>query len=139
MTELTQFINDQLVLVGTFAMLLGLLVFNIIGEKFKKYKDVSVNEVVSLMDDKKTTIIDVRELKERSAGFITNDTHIPLAQIKTKLDSLKKDSNIVVYCRSGSRSAYACKQLTKANFEKVYNLKGGFMAWLKANMPIKLK
>lgn len=139
MTELIQFINDQLVLVGTFVMLIGLLIFNIIGEKLKKYQDISVNEVVALMDDKKTTIIDVREIKERSGGFIANDTHIPLAQIKTKLDSLKKDNNIVVYCRSGSRSAYACKQLTKENFEKVYNLKGGFMAWLKENMPIKLK
>ena len=139
MTELVQFINDQLVLVGTFVVLFGLLIFNIIGEKFKKYKDVSVNEVVDLMDDKNTTIIDVRETKERTGGFIGNDTHIPLAQIKIKLDTLKKDNNIVVYCRSGSRSAYACKQLTKANFEKVYNLKGGFIAWLKENMPIKLK
>jgi rhodanese-related sulfurtransferase len=138
MTEFIQFINEQLILVGTFVMLIALLLFNIIGEKFKKYQDISVNEVVDLMNDKNTTVIDVRETKERTGGFIANDLHIPLAQMKTKLDTLKKDNNIVIYCRSGSRSAFACKQLTKAEFTKVYNLKGGFMAWLKANMPIKL-
>ena len=139
MTELIQFVNDQLVLVGTFVMLLGLLIFNIIGEKFKKYTDISVNEMINLMDDKKTTIIDVRELKERTGGFIANGVHIPLAQVKGKLNTLKPENNIIIYCRSGSRSAHACRQLTKANFENVYNLKGGFLAWLKASMPIKTK
>ncbi|SFV64040.1 Rhodanese-like domain protein [hydrothermal vent metagenome] len=137
MTELMQFINDQLILVGTFVALIFMLISNIIGEKFKKYQDINTNNAVSLMEDKKLKIIDVREIKERTSGYINNDINIPLAQIKNKLTTLNSDDKFLIYCRSGSRSAYACKQLTKAGFTNVYNLKGGFVAWEGANMPIK--
>ena len=79
----------------------------------------------------------MREAKERKKGFIANDLHIPLAQVKNKLDTLDKNKKILVYCRSGARASHIAGLLTRNHFAQVYNLKGGISAWNKANMPIK--
>ena len=45
----------------------------------------------------------------------------------------------MVNCKSGNRSAMACGILRKAGFTKVYNLKGGIVAWQREQMPTTLK
>ena len=76
------FADDQLLITGTLAILIGLFVVSIISEKFRKYKVVDVNGAINLMDNDDLLIIDVREDKERKSGFISNDIHIPLKQVK---------------------------------------------------------
>lgn len=139
MNELLEFLlaDEQLFTTITLFILIALLVGHMIAEKFKKYQDVDVNEAVSLMDDDNLVKLDVREAKERKAGFIEGDTHIPLAQVKKSLDSIDKDKKVLVYCRTGSRSSHIAALLSRNGFEHVYNLKGGIRAWEKANMPIK--
>jgi rhodanese-related sulfurtransferase len=88
------------------------------------------------MDDDSLIILDVREEKERSSGFIKSDTHIPMSQVKAKLDSLDKSQKILAYCRTGSRSNRIAELLCRNQFENVYTLKGGFDAWQKAGLPI---
>jgi rhodanese-related sulfurtransferase len=41
-----------------------------------------------------------------------------------------------VYCRSGNRSTGYCSSLRKQGFETVYNLKGGVLAWERAELPL---
>ena len=98
---------------------------------------VDTNGAVSLMDDDELIILDVREEKERSVGFLTNDLNIPMGQVKAKMDSLDKSKNILVYCKSGTRSDRIADILSKNDFQKVSSLKGGFNAWLKADLPIQ--
>lgn len=129
--------DDQIFTTITLIVLIALFVGNIVFDKLKKYTDVDANSAISLMDEKDLIILDVREAKERKAGFIANDTHLPLAQVKNQLGSLDKNKKILVYCRSGGRSAHIAGLLTRNNFEQVYSLKGGFKAWQKANLPIK--
>ena len=90
MTELIEFLQGELLLTGTLLALIVLLIVNLYGDKFKKYEVVDTNGAISLMDDDDLIILDVREEKERSSGFIKSDIHIPMAQVKTKLDSLDK-------------------------------------------------
>ncbi len=138
MQEIIEFISEQAILAGAFFGLLIMLIVNVISEKFKKHKDVDINEAISIIDDTKNLVlIDTREQKERKAGHIANDVNIPMSQLKSKINTFDKDKNILLYCRNGSRSSYACKLFTKAGFEKVYNLKGGFNLWQKSNLPIK--
>lgn len=129
--------DDQIFTTITLIVLIALFVGNIVFDKLKKYTDVDANSAISLMDEKDLIILDVREAKERKAGFIANDTHLPLAQVKNQLGSLDKNKKILVYCRSGGRSSHIAGLLTRNNFEQVYSLKGGFKAWQKANLPIK--
>ena len=87
MIELIEFLQGELLLSGTLFALIILLIVNIYSEKFKKYEVVDTNGAVTLMDDD-LIILDVREEKERSAGFIDSDLNIPMGQVKSKLDSL---------------------------------------------------
>ncbi len=137
--EILDFLRDdeQIFTTITLVILIILLIGNIVVDKLKKYKDIDLNAAVTLMDKKDLIILDVREEKERNAGYIVNDTHIPMGQVKNKLSTLDKNKKVLVYCRKGSRSAHIAGMLTRNKFDQVYNLKGGINAWKKANLPIK--
>ena len=135
--EFIQFLQGELLLTGTLFALIILLIVNIYSEKYRKYQVVDTNGAVSLMDDDELLIIDVREEKERKAGFLSNDLNIPMGQVKAKMDTLDKSKNILVYCKSGTRSDRIADILSKNDFQKVSSLKGGFNAWLKADLPIQ--
>jgi rhodanese-related sulfurtransferase len=135
--EFIQFLQGELLLTGTLFALIILLIVNIYSEKNRKYQVVDTNGAVSLMDDDDLIILDVREEKERKAGFLSNDINIPMGQLKTKMDTLDKSKNILVYCKSGTRSDRIADILSKNDFQKVSSLKGGFNAWLKAELPIE--
>ena len=135
--EFIQFLQGELLLTGTLFALIILLIVNIYSEKYRKYQVVDTNGAVSLMDDDELIIIDVREEKERKAGFLSNDLNIPMGQVKAKMDSLDKSKNILVYCKSGTRSDRIADILSKNDFQKVSSLKGGFNACLKADPPIQ--
>ena len=134
--EFIQFLQGELLLTGTLFALIILLIVNIYSEKNRKYQVVDTNGAVSLMDDDDLIILDVREEKERKVGFLSNDINIPMGQLKTKMDTLDKSKNILVYCKSGTRSDRIADILSKNDFQKVSSLKGGFNAWLKADLPI---
>ena len=135
--EFIQFLQGELLLTGTLFALIILLIVNIYSEKNRKYQVVDTNGAVSLMDDDDLIILDVREEKERKAGFLSNDINIPMGQLKAKMDTLDKSKNILVYCKSGTRSDRIADILSKNDFQKVSSLKGGFNAWLKADLPIE--
>ena len=137
--EILEFLlnDDQIFTTITLAVLIALFIGNIVTDKLKKYEDVDANGAIALMDEKNLIILDVREAKERKAGYIAKDTHIPLSQVIIQLDSLDNSKKILVFCRSGSRSSHIAGLLTRNNFEQVYNLKGGMLAWQRANLPIK--
>ena len=75
-------------------------------------------------------LLDVRTPGEFEGGHIDGATNIPVQELEAKLASLpaKKDQDIVVYCRSGARSATARQMLLKAGFTKVHDL-GGMSNW----------
>ena len=135
--EFIQFLQGELLLTGTLFAQIILLIVNIYSEKYRKYQVVDTNGAVSLMDDDELIIIDVREEKERKAGFLSNDLNIPMGQVKAKMGSLDKSKNILVYCKSGTRSDRIADILSKNDFQKVSSLKGGFNARLKADLPIQ--
>lgn len=136
MTEIIDFLIKEIFISGTLLFLIILLIANIVSDKLKKYTDINTNQAINLMNSKDLIILDVREDKERVNGHIINDKHIPVAQVKSKLNELDKDKKILVYCRSGNRSSHICSTLKRAEFPLVYNLAGGFNAWIKANLPI---
>ena len=74
-------------------------------------------------------LIDVRSPGEYASGHIDGARNIPLDQIagRTK-DVGRKDEPVVVYCRSGMRSAQAKSKLEAAGFTQVHNL-GGMSRW----------
>lgn len=76
-------------------------------------------------------ILDVRRSDERDLRHIANSLHIPLHELEDRIDEIEpyKDKEIVVYCRSGNRSAQACMLLRMMGFKNPINLKGGLISW----------
>jgi adenylyltransferase/sulfurtransferase len=75
-------------------------------------------------------IIDVREDYEVAIARIPNATHIPLAQVLTRMNEIEPNRETVVYCKMGGRSARAIDALQRSGFEgKLINLKGGITGW----------
>jgi len=77
-------------------------------------------------------LIDVRNDDEVARGVILGAKHIPLASLPQLFDKLSKKSSIVFYCHSGVRSAYAASYLAEQDYQDVYNLAGGIIAWANA-------
>jgi molybdopterin/thiamine biosynthesis adenylyltransferase/rhodanese-related sulfurtransferase len=80
-------------------------------------------------------LLDVREPNEWSAGHLANARHIPMRQIPVQIESLPRDTEIVVYCRSGGRSANVQHYLLSNGFRNVKNLAGGLKAWAREVDP----
>ena len=108
-------------------------------------KRLSYEESNLLIKNYKTVIIDVREESEvYSQGVIKNAIHIPrgLIEFQLKPDSNKNpvsidsETNILVYCAGGYRSALAAKSLIDLGFKNVYNL-GGFQEWVESGGEIQ--
>ncbi len=82
------------------------------------------------LDQKKgMVLLDVRTDKDYDQGHIPGAVHVPLADIGERVKKLKKDKDIVVYCRSGNQSIWAIKRLMGMGYKNLYNLKGGYSAW----------
>ncbi len=75
------------------------------------------------------TLLDVREPHEWEICSIEGSTRIPLGSLLERLDELNPDEQIVVYCRSGSRSGRAMHMLRGSGFSRVTNLEGGILRW----------
>ena len=75
-------------------------------------------------------LLDVRQPDEHKQANIKNSILIPLGDLQQRIAELEpvKGKEIIVYCRSGARSAHACTVLSKEGFN-VANLEGGMMAW----------
>lgn len=80
------------------------------------------------LDPQKSVLLDVRQPEERRSGHIPGSMHIPLDQLRSRLDELPKDREIIVHCRSGQRSYYACRILSQHGF-RTRNLTGSYRTW----------
>jgi|TARA_Y100000816_G_scaffold41453_1_gene26088 rhodanese-related sulfurtransferase len=108
-------------------------------------KRLSYNESLELINNTQTVIIDVREESEvYNLGLIKNAVHIPRGLIEFKLSPnsqnnpvlINDNTNILVYCAGGYRSALAAKTLLDLGFKNVYNL-GGFKEWVESGGEIQ--
>mgnify|MGYP000859632298 FL=1 len=82
------------------------------------------------------TLVDVRMPDEFSGGYIPGAINISLQELNQKMNKIPKDKPVVVYCRSGNRSAYAAQALIQAGYSEVMDL-GGIIEWARAGLPIK--
>jgi molybdopterin/thiamine biosynthesis adenylyltransferase/rhodanese-related sulfurtransferase len=74
-------------------------------------------------------LIDVREPHELKISHIDGAELIPLGSLASRMHELDSSDEIVLFCKSGTRSARALELLAGAGFRKVKNLRGGINAW----------
>jgi len=81
-------------------------------------------------------LIDVRTPEEFADGHIPGAINISVQTLADRLDEVPRGVPVVVYCRSGNRSAQASQILAQAGYETIYDL-GSIGAWQQAGLPIE--
>jgi rhodanese-related sulfurtransferase len=132
--QLSEFVgNHPLLFLALFAIL-AMLLGGELKHRLSGIGEVGPGEATRMLNHDDAILIDMRPDKEYRDGHIVNALHAP--DINTaKLDKYR-NRPVIVYCRSGNRSAGYCSKLRKQGFESVYNLKGGVIAWERAELPL---
>ncbi len=104
--------------------MLGFVAENILNGMVR-FVDIKTFDKWQEKEPDKYIVLDVTEQMERMVFSIPNSYHIPLGQIKNRLDELDKDKTIITYCAVGVRSYNAARTLMQNGFTKVYVLEGG--------------
>ena len=101
------------------------------GTRAESFKDISTEEAEHLIKEPGTFLLDVRTAEEYAAERLAKATLVPVQVLASQLDKLPKDKErpILLYCRSGHRSGVAADLLAKQGYKKLYNMRGGIMAW----------
>jgi len=87
-------------------------------------------------DDTPHLLIDVRTPEEFASGHIQNAINISVETLQARLDEVPGGTPVVVYCRSGNRSASAAQILIENGYQQVYDL-GGIKDWVTLGLPIQ--
>ncbi|HWK23676.1 MAG TPA: sulfurtransferase TusA family protein [Ureibacillus sp.] len=74
-------------------------------------------------------ILDVREEAEYAFGHIEGSKSIPLGELEDRLQELDKTQEILVICRTGTRSDLAAQKLAEKGFTNVFNVLPGLNSW----------
>lgn len=95
----------------------------------KTFKQTISNEEILDRASNGGMILDVREEAEYAFGHIEGSKSIPLGELEDRLNELDKDQEILVICRTGTRSDLAAQQLAEKGFMKVVNVLPGMSSW----------
>jgi rhodanese-related sulfurtransferase len=136
--RLLPFVQSHSGLFVALGVILALLGLTTLRGRFQGFASVGPAEATLLINHQDAVVLDVREPGELKEGVILGSVHIPAGQVRDSLARLEKyrDRPVIVGCRTGSRSQSASAVLAKAGFGKVYNLRGGVMAWQNAGLPL---
>jgi rhodanese-related sulfurtransferase len=104
-------------------------------------KVVTPEEMKTLLELEDIQLVDVRTPEEFKEGYIENAQNIDYNSptFDTDVEKLDKNKPVILYCKSGGRSAKCAKKLQDAGFVKIYDLDGGISKWLHEGLEIKVK
>jgi molybdopterin/thiamine biosynthesis adenylyltransferase/rhodanese-related sulfurtransferase len=91
----------------------------------------------ALRGSSRPALIDVREPDEHAQGMIPGTVHIPRGFLELRIERNVPDREtpVVLYCASGTRSVLAARSLTELGYSNVRSLAGGFTGWKRAGLP----
>lgn len=102
-------------------------------------ENVKVEKAAELLASKTgLQVLDVRTPGEFTAGSVQGAKNIDIYDpaFRQNLSALDKNQPVLVYCKSGGRSAEAAGILKELGFREVYNMEGGMLAWTNAGKPV---
>jgi rhodanese-related sulfurtransferase len=97
----------------------------------------SLNERIAWAD-RSLVVLDVRTPEEFAAGHLPGAINIPHTEIGARVAELDgaRDRDIVVYCRTGKRSAQALDVLEQSGFTRLFHLEGDYTRWSEEKRPV---
>jgi hydroxyacylglutathione hydrolase len=81
-------------------------------------------------------VLDVRAPEEYAAGHVPGAVNIPHDQVADRLAEIPKDKDVVLYCRSGRRSALAGEVLVGNGYQRLQLMQGDMPGWVAKGWPV---
>ena len=132
--ELINFLIEHYFLSVPLVILITLF---LISNSKKGGKKISSQTLISLSNQDKAYLIDLRESEAFQSGHITNSINIPFNNLVNRTNEInQKDKSIILICEMGSVSPNAGETLKKEGFINVLILKGGINEWKMQNLPL---
>ncbi len=102
---------------------------------------VTPDEMQTLLELEDVQLIDVRSSEEHNEGYIPESQNIDFNSptFEEDISKLDKSKPVILYCRTGKRSAECSEKLKEAGFVKIYDLDGGFSKWKHDGLDIDTK
>ncbi len=94
-------------------------------------EEIDPSEVKELLDEG-VVVVDVRETEEVAAGHLPGARHVPRSYLESRIEGIVPDrfANVILYCASGVRSAYAARTLSEdLGYRNVKSMTGGIVLW----------
>lgn len=134
LAHLIEFATNHYVLTGCFAVLLVLL---IVTELRKGGKSLSSRELTALVNSEQGVVLDIRNVKDFSAGHIVGAINIPFDKVAARTSELEKHKakTIIVVDAMGQHAGGVARDLKKAGFTAA-KLGGGIATWRGDNLPV---
>jgi rhodanese-related sulfurtransferase len=111
----------------------------LVNESKSRIRETSVAEVKKRLDHgEKFVLVDVREDSEWARGHIPGAIHMGRGVIERDIEQRFPDKNteLVLYCGGGFRSALSADNLQKMGYQNVRSMDGGWRGWNEAGFPI---
>lgn len=102
---------------------------------------ISPEEMQEISQIEGVQLVDVRTPEEYDEGYIEGFQNIDFFSntFSQEIEKLDKSKPVIVYCRTGRRSADCAKQLEEKGFVKIYDLEGGIAKWEFEGFDVKKK
>ncbi|SFL67920.1 rhodanese-like domain-containing protein [Salibacterium qingdaonense] len=115
-------------------ILWGILLVILIVLLFRRFKKpgflTELTQEEFIKGYRKAQLLDVREPREYNGGHILGARNLPLSQLKQRINEIRDDQPVYLYCQSGARSRQAARIIRKkAGTNDIYQLKKGFKKW----------
>jgi rhodanese-related sulfurtransferase len=111
----------------------------LVADARTRVHEISIEDArARLAQNPKAVLMDVREDSEWDTGHATEAKHLGKGILERDLEKMfpDPDTEIIMYCGGGFRSALTCDTAQKMGYRNVYSLAGGYKAMVKAGWPM---
>src|SRR5689334_1713907 len=104
-------------------------------------EEVDAERARDLIENGNPIIVDVREQNEWDEGHIPGAVHVPRGHLESRIERVAPDTSrqVLLYCSTGNRSAFAAKTLEEMGYEEVTSLAAGFTDWKRNGFEVELQ
>lgn len=116
----------------------------LVDEAMAQVKTYSVDEVKARLSDPNVQIVDIRDVRELTAGTVVGSYHAPRGMLEFWVDPASpyhkplfadEGKEFILFCGAGWRSALATKTLQDMGMRNVAHIDGGYAEWVKQGAP----
>jgi rhodanese-related sulfurtransferase len=111
----------------------------LVDDAKSRVREIGVDDTRRKLERGQARVIDVREDNEWAAGHVAGAEHMGRGVIERDIIERipEKNTEMVLYCGGGFRSALSADNLQKMGYTNVYSMAGGWRAWKEAGAPVE--